>query len=126
MNIKFDNWCLKYSTITAISTNCGSKYRITLGGVGTNYQSETAGVYKQVCTASDGTAIYKLEDENIYLYFVDIQGSPFWVVSNRIGGNSLIVKGVNGDSPGCVGPESEGYWLIITGPVRTYFEYFLW
>ena len=126
MNIKFDNWCLKYFTIIATSTNCGSKYRITLGEVGTNHQSETAGIYKQVCTSPDGTPIYKLEDENIYLYFVDIQGSPFWVVSNRIGGNSLIVKGVTGDSPGCVGPESEGYWLIITGPVRICFEYCWW
>ena len=52
------------------------------------------------------------------MYFVDIQGSPFWVVSNRIGGSSLIVKGITGDSPGCPGSESNGYWLIITGPVR--------
>ena len=101
---------------------CASSYKITLGDVGITHQSNTAGIYRQVCTAPGNTAIYKLEDESIYLYFVEIQGSPFWVVSNRIGGNSLIVKGVTGDSPGCVGPESEGYWLIITGPVRRWFQ----
>ena len=74
-------------------------------------------MYIKVCTASDNTAIYKMEDESIYMYFIDIQGSPFWVVSSRIGGSSLIVKGVTGGSPGCPGSESNGYWLIITGPV---------
>ena len=74
-------------------------------------------MYIKICTASDSTAIYKMEDESIYMYFIDIQGSPFWVVSSRIGGSSLIVKGVTGDSPGCPGSESNGYWLIITGPV---------
>ena len=63
-----------------------------------------------------------MEDESIYMYFVDIQGSPFWVVSSRIGGSSLIVKGVTGDSPGCPGSESNGYWLIITGPVSWWFQ----
>ena len=105
-------------TFAGLSSNCEQSYKIILGSNGLTHQSSTAGVYRQVCTASDNTAIYKLEDESIYLYYVDIQGNPFWVVSNRIGGSSLIVKGVTGDSPGCPGSESEGYWLIITGPVR--------
>ena len=108
--------------ILATPTDCEPAYKVILGETGTLHQSSTGGVYIKVCTASDNTAIYKLEDESIYMYFVDIQGSPFWVVSNRLGGSSLVVKGVTGDSPGCPGSESAGYWLIITGPVRWRFK----
>ena len=96
-------------------SSCGSNYKITLGSSGSQHQPSTEGVYRKVCTASDDNPIYKKDDDSLYLFYVEFNASPFWAVSNKIGGNSMIIRSVSSSPPHCPGPESNGVWLIITG-----------
>ena len=93
----------------------GNLYKITLGSTGSEYQPSTKGFYRKVCTASDNTFIYKKDDDSLYLFYVEFNSAPYWAISNKIGGSSMIIKSVQSSSPYCPGPESNGVWLIITG-----------
>ena len=96
-------------------SSCSSNYNITLGSSGLQHQPSTGGLYTKVCTTSDDNPIYKKEDDSLYLYYVEFNASPFWAISNKIGGSSMIIKSVQSSPPYCPGPESNGVWLIITG-----------
>ena len=97
------------------TSSCGTAYRITLGSTGSEHQPSTEGLYKKVCTASDDTFIYKKDDDSFYLFYVEFNSAPFWAISNKIGGSSMIIKSISSSPPYCPGPESNGVWLIITG-----------
>ena len=96
-------------------SSCSSNYNITLGSSGLQHQPSTGGLYTKVCTTSDDNPIYKKEDDSLYLFYVEFNASPFWAISNKIGGSSMIIKSVQSSPPYCPGPESNGVWLIITG-----------
>ena len=98
------------------SSDCGDAYRINLGTVSSSNQPNAGGVYRRVCTSSsDGNSIFRQEDGDKYAYYITSDSATFWVISDRIGGDALLLKFLSSGTFGCLGPESSGEWLVMSG-----------
>ena len=98
------------------SSDCGAAYRINLGTVSSSNHPSAGGVYRKVCTSSsDGNSIFRQENGDKYAYYATADSGTFWVISDRIGGDALLLKFLFSGTFGCLGPESSGQWLTSSG-----------
>ena len=82
------------SKIVGRSTSCSNSYTFTLGSAANTYQSDTAGTYTKVCTDSSGFNVYRQTSNGLYLSVVDMGGTKFWSVANRVAGDYKLL-GIN-------------------------------
>ena len=69
-----------------------------------------------MCTSSsDGNSIFRQENGDKYAFYVTASFGTYWAISDRIGGSALLLKFFSSGTFGCLGPESSGGWLAVSG-----------